>query len=133
MITVKKQNIFKASKSTKNESVDDPHELLLSLVDMGSLDIEEVLLACVKEMSDSECKRVLSGLSLPNCCDIEDEPDTDMTDDMDAMFNDDETEDEPNTMDDTVKPDIEVEPEDAADESCNKEDENELKKQNRKR
>lgn len=58
----------------KNESVEDPHELLLSLVDLGSLDAEEVLLACVTEMSDAECKRVLSSLSLPGCCDeVDDE------------------------------------------------------------
>lgn len=57
----------------KNESVEDPHELLLSLVDLGSLDAEEVLLACVTEMSDAECKRVLSSLSLPDCCDEEDD------------------------------------------------------------
>ena len=43
--------------SFKNESVEDPHELLLSLVDLGSLDAEEALLACVREMSDAECKR----------------------------------------------------------------------------
>ena len=58
----------------KNESVEDPHELLLSLVDLGSLDAEEALLACVTEMSDAECKRVLSSLSLPGCCDeVDDE------------------------------------------------------------
>lgn len=63
-----------ASKSKKNESVEDPHELLLSLVDLGSLDAEEVLLACVSEMSDAECKRVLGSLSLPECCDeVDDE------------------------------------------------------------
>ena len=70
----------------KNESVEDPHELLLSLVDLGSLDAEEALLACVTETSDAECKRVLSSLSLPDCCDevddemsIEvDEPSTDV-------------------------------------------------------
>ena len=33
----------------KNESVEDPHELLLSLVDLGSLDAEEALLACVTD------------------------------------------------------------------------------------
>lgn len=53
-------------RSFKNESVENPHELLLSLVDLGSLDAEEVLLACVKEMSDAECKRVLGLLSLPS-------------------------------------------------------------------
>ena len=72
-------------RSFKNESVEDPHELLLSLVDLGSLDAEEALLACVREMSDAECKRVLGSLSLPDCCDevddmsIEvDEPSTDV-------------------------------------------------------
>ena len=60
--------------SFKNESVEDPHELLLSLVDLGSLDAEEALLACVREMSDAECKRVLGSLSLPDCCDeVDDE------------------------------------------------------------
>lgn len=84
-------------KAKKNEElVSDPRELLLSLVDMGSLDIEDALMACVKEMSDAECKRVLSGLSLPDCCDMDDDVeasveapnlddfgDEDMGDDMD--------------------------------------------------
>lgn len=71
----------------KNETlVKDPHELLLSLVDLGSLDIEEALLACVAEMSDAECKRVLNGLSLPSCCEdsdeeMDEEPAEDMEDD----------------------------------------------------
>jgi len=68
----------------KNESVEDPHELLLSLVDMGSLDTDEALLACVQEMSDAECKRVLNSLSLPSCygdCD-EDEDKDDMDGDL---------------------------------------------------
>ena len=67
-----KNNVRKFTR--KNESVEDPHELLLSLVDLGSLDAEEALLACVTEMSDAECKRVLSSLSLPGCCDeVDDE------------------------------------------------------------
>ena len=92
----------------KNESVEDPHELLLSLVDLGSLDAEEALLACVTEMSDAECKRVLSSLSLPDCCDevddemsVEvDEPSTDVEfpsdeDDTDEVeFTDDTSEDD---------------------------------------
>lgn len=68
-------------RSMKTESVEDPHELLLSLVDLGSLDADEALLACVKEMSDAECKRVLGSLSLPNCCDEVEEP---AEDDMDG-------------------------------------------------
>ena len=69
----------------KNESVEDPHELLLSLVDLGSLDAEEALLACVTEMSDAECKRVLSSLSLPGCCD---DVDDEMSVEVDEPSND---------------------------------------------
>lgn len=60
----------------KNESVEDPRELFLSLVDLGSISAEEALLACVREMSDAECKRVLNSISLPSCtenCDEEPE------------------------------------------------------------
>lgn len=68
------RNTSRRFSRKKNESVEDPHELLLSLVDLGSLDAEEALLACVTEMSDAECKRVLSSLSLPDCCDdVDDE------------------------------------------------------------
>ena len=86
----------------KNESVEDPHELLLSLVDLGSLDAEEALLACVTEMSDAECKRVLSSLSLPGCCD---EVDDEMSVEVDEPSNDVEfpSDDE----DDTEEVDIE--------------------------
>ena len=93
----------------KNESVEDPHELLLSLVDLGSLDAEEALLACVTEMSDAECKRVLSSLSLPDCCDevddemsVEvDEPSTDVefTSDEDDAEEVDITDDTPEDED----------------------------------
>lgn len=43
-----------------NENVCDPCELLASLVDMGSVDIEDAFVACLNEMSDAECKRVLA-------------------------------------------------------------------------
>lgn len=46
------------------ESVKDPHELILSLVDFGSIDADDMLIACVSEMSDAECKRVLHQLDL---------------------------------------------------------------------
>ena len=46
------------------ESVKDPHELILSLVDFGSIDTDDMLVACVSEMSDAECKRVLHQLDL---------------------------------------------------------------------
>lgn len=88
-------------RSFKNESVEDPHELLLSLVDLGSLDAEEALLACVREMSDAECKRVLSSLSLPDCCDeVDDEMSVEVDEpaddaDMEVEFDDaDETDEE---------------------------------------
>ena len=84
----------------KNESVEDPHELLLSLVDLGSLDAEEALLACVTEMSDAECKRVLSSLSLPDCCD---EVDDEMSVEVDEPSTDVEF---PSDEDDTEEVDI---------------------------
>lgn len=98
----------------KNESVEDPHELLLSLVDLGSLDAEEALLACVTEMSDAECKRVLSSLSLPDCCDEEDdemsvevdEPSTDVEFPSDEEDEDEEDEDD---EDDTPEDEEEIE------------------------
>ena len=86
---------YNKRRNTKNEElVSDPHELLLSLVDLGSIDCEDALLACVTEMSDAECKRVLSSLSLPDCCDdaededdlVDEEPD-DLDDDLDDELN----------------------------------------------
>lgn len=89
-----------------NESVDDPRELLLSLVDLGSIDADEMLLSCVAEMSDAECKRVLSSLSLPSCTDMEcdDEEDTEPSDDMMVEFPEDDAEDagEEDDVDDVV-------------------------------
>lgn len=94
------------SSRSKNESVEDPHELLLSLVDMGSLDCDECLLACVSEMSDAECKRVLSSLSLPNRCDEVEEEEDDLeleedaeTDDMDEDMEVESDEDSDETVD----------------------------------
>lgn len=77
--------------SFKNESVEDPHELLLSLVDLGSLDAEEALLACVREMSDAECKRVLGSLSLPSGVEeVEDDMDGDLVPLDDEIIDDSE-------------------------------------------
>ena len=77
--------------SFKNESVEDPHELLLSLVDLGSLDAEEALLACVREMSDAECKRVLGSLSLPSGVEeVEDDIDGDLVPLDDEIIDDSE-------------------------------------------
>lgn len=96
--------------SFKNESVEDPHELLLSLVDLGSLDAEEALLACVREMSDAECKRVLSSLSLPDCCDeVDDEMSVEVDEpSTDVEFPSDE-EDEDDDEDDTPEDEEEIE------------------------
>ena len=94
----------------KNESVEDPHELLLSLVDLGSLDAEEALLACVTEMSDAECKRVLSSLSLPDCCDeVDDEMSVEVDEpstDVEFPSDEDDTE-EVDTIDDMPEDDDE--------------------------
>ena len=61
-------NMIKSNKSRNIrrivESVKDPHELILSLVDFGSIDADDMLVACVSEMSDAECKRVLHQLDL---------------------------------------------------------------------
>ena len=101
----------------KNESVEDPHELLLSLVDLGSLDAAEALLACVTEMSDAECKRVLSSLSLPDCCDevddemsVEvDEPSTDVEFPSDEEDDDEEADLEDDTPEDEDEDAVELE------------------------
>lgn len=100
------------NKTLKNEQlVDDPRELLLSLVDMGSLDIEDALMACVKEMSDAECKRVLSGLSLPDCCDMEDDAEIAVEEPAEDEFpSDDEAEE------DSDEDEMEIEVEEAGDE-----------------
>lgn len=99
-------------KEVKNEElVTDPRELLLSLVDMGSLDIEDALMACVKEMSDAECKRVLSGLSLPNCCDMEDDAEIAVEEPAEDEFpSDDEAEE------DSDEDEMEIEVEETGDE-----------------
>lgn len=119
------KNTARKVASKKNESVEDPHELLLSLVDLGSLDAEEALLACVTEMSDAECKRVLGSLSLPNCCDevdddemsVEvDEPADDADMEVEFPSDDEEADDEDDAED------VEFEDADEADE----EDEDEI-------
>ena len=100
----------------KNESVEDPHELLLSLVDLGSLDAEEALLACVAEMSDAECKRVLGSLSLPNCCDEVDDEMSVEVDDVDDANTDVEFPSDEEDSEDEDAEEVEFEDEDAEDE-----------------
>lgn len=86
------------------ESVKDPHELILSLVDFGSIDADDMLVACVSEMSDAECKRVLHQLDLvpeDDADDIEDTEldDVDVTPDIDDVEIDDKDLDEDDTDD----------------------------------
>ena len=75
------------------ESVKDPHELILSLVDFGSIDADDMLVACVSEMSDAECKRVLHQLDLVKEDDTEIDDteldDVDVTPDIDDVETDD--------------------------------------------
>lgn len=91
---------FNKSRSIRRmvESVKDPHELILSLVDFGSIDADDMLVACVSEMSDAECKRVLHQLDLVQEDDAEiDDTELDdvVTPDIDDVEIDDiETDDE---------------------------------------
>lgn len=73
------------------ESVKDPHELILSLVDFGSIDADDMLVACVSEMSDAECKRVLHQLDLvqEDDAEIDDTELDDVTPDIDDVEIDD--------------------------------------------
>ena len=87
------------------ESVKDPHELILSLVDFGSIDADDMLVACVSEMSDAECKRVLHQLDLVP----EDDTEIDDTelDDVDVTPDIDDAE-----IDDVEIDDVEIDDED---------------------
>ena len=103
------------------ESVKDPHELILSLVDFGSIDADDMLVACVSEMSDAECKRVLHQLDLvpEDDAEIDDTeiddvatPDIDDVeiddaeiDDKDLDEDDDDDDDDENDDDDDAKND----------------------------
>lgn len=97
---------FKKRNNRKFENVEDPCELLASLVDFGSVSVEDAFLACLSEMSAAECKRVLAkcgdGFACPECDDelpaesedmddlepVDDEPvdvdDDDLVDDVDV-------------------------------------------------
>ena len=86
------------------ESVKDPHELILSLVDFGSIDADDMLVACVSEMSDAECKRVLHQLDLVPEDDNEID-DTELDDDVTPDIDDVE-------IDDVEIDDVEIDDED---------------------
>lgn len=88
------------------ESVKDPHELILSLVDFGSIDADDMLVACVSEMSDAECKRVLHQLDLVQ------EDDTD-----DVEIDDVEIDDTESNIDNDIEiDDVEIDDKDIDDE-----------------
>lgn len=102
------------------ESVKDPHELILSLVDFGSIDADDMLVACVSEMSDAECKRVLHQLDLvpeSDADDVEiddaeiDDTESDIDNDIEvddiAIDDDENNDDEVDDKDD--KSDVELE------------------------
>ena len=100
------------------ESVKDPHELILSLVDFGSIDADDMLVACVSEMSDAECKRVLHQLDLVPEDDTEiddveiDDIESDIDNDIeidDVEIDDKDIDDEDDDEDDDKNDDAEVE------------------------
>lgn len=100
------------------ESVKDPHELILSLVDFGSIDADDMLVACVSEMSYAECKRVLHQLDLVPEDDTEiddveiDDTESDIDNDIeidDVEIDDKDIDDEDDDEDDDKNDDAEVE------------------------
>ena len=111
---------FNKSKNIRRivESVKDPHELILSLVDFGSIDADDMLVACVSEMSDAECKRVLHQLDLVPEDDTEiddveiDDTESDIDNDIeidDVEIDDKDIDDEDDDEDDDKNDDAEVE------------------------
>ena len=116
------------------ESVKDPHELILSLVDFGSIDADDMLVACVSEMSDAECKRVLHQLDLvpEDDAEIDDaELDDVVTPDIgDVEINDAEIDDKDLDEDDDVD-DAEIDDKDLDEDDDAKNDETEVELESR--
>ena len=120
------------------ESVKDPHELILSLVDFGSIDADDMLVACVSEMSDAECKRVLHQLDLVQEDDAEIDdtelddvvtPDIDDVEIDDAEIDDKDLDEDDDEIDDK---DLDDEDDDKNDDDKNDETEVELESRIRK-
>lgn len=109
---------FNKSRSIRRivESVKDPHELILSLVDFGSIDADDMLVACVSEMSDAECKRVLHQLDLVP----EDDAEIDDTEIDDTEIDDVEIDDTESDIDNDN--DIEIDDKDLDDEDDDEDD-----------
>ena len=118
------------------ESVKDPHELILSLVDFGSIDADDMLVACVSEMSDAECKRVLHQLDLvpEDDAEIDDtELDDVVTPDIDdAEIDDAEIDDKDLDDEDDEDDDKDLDEDDEDDDDKNDETEVELESRIRK-
>lgn len=112
---------FNKSRSIRRivESVKDPHELILSLVDFGSIDADDMLVACVSEMSDAECKRVLHQLDLVP----EDDTEIDDTEIDDVEIDDTESDiDNDIEIDDVEIDDVEIDDKDIDDDEDDNED-----------
>ena len=105
------------------ESVKDPHELILSLVDFGSIDADDMLVACVSEMSDAECKRVLHQLDLVQ----EDDAEIDDAEIDDTEIDDVATPD----IDDVEIDDAEIDDKDLDEDDDDKNDETEVELESR--
>ena len=120
---------FNKSRNTRRivESVKDPHELILSLVDFGSIDADDMLVACVSEMSDAECKRVLHQLDLVQEDDAEIDG-TEIDDTESDIDNDIEIDDA--EIDDTEIDDAEIDDKDIDDDDA-KNDETEVELESR--
>ena len=73
-------------------AVQTPREVLVSLVDLNVIDASSLLNACLQEMSDAECKRVLNMLSLPSGSDPVEDEDTELPDDNSQKGEDDSAE-----------------------------------------
>ena len=100
------------------ESVKDPHELILSLVDFGSIDADDMLVACVSEMSDAECKRVLHQL--------------DLVQEDDTEIDDVEIDDTESDIDNDIEiDDVEIDDKDIDDNEDDKNDETEVELESR--
>ena len=115
------------------ESVKDPHELILSLVDFGSIDTDDMLVACVSEMSDAECKRVLHQLDLvpEDDAEIDDTEIDDTEPDIDDVeINDAEIDDKDLDEDDDVD-DAEIDDKDLDEDDDAKNDETEVELESR--
>lgn len=96
------------------ENVEDPCELLASLVDLGSVDVEDAFLACLSEMSAAECKRVLAKCGMGFAAAEEDEFPADAEDGLEDA--DDFEESEVEEVEDDEVEDDEVEDDEVSDE-----------------